>query len=196
MWLVRYADDFKIFCKDYKSALKIFEATKKWLKERLDLDISNEKSKITNLRKNYTEFLGFRLKVKLKRKRYVCNSKITTQAMQRTIAKLKEQIKVIQKNQNDKEVSKLNSMILGSHNYYKYATHVSHDFSKIDFLVRKTLMNRLKNIINCKPRLSKAYVRLYGNYKGKIITIKNTTMFPIYGCRTQTAFCLDRKSVV
>ncbi len=65
MWLVRYADDFKIFCRDYNTAKKVFNSVKLWLKERLDLDISNEKSKITNLRKNYTEFLGFKLKVKL-----------------------------------------------------------------------------------------------------------------------------------
>ncbi len=77
MWSVRYADDFKIFCRDYKSAIKIFKAVKQWLKERLDLDISNEKSKITNLRRSYTEFLGFRLKVKLKKKKYVCSSRIT-----------------------------------------------------------------------------------------------------------------------
>ena len=125
MWFVRYADDFKIFCRDYKSAIKIFKAVKQWLKERLDLDINNEKSKITNLRRNYTEFLGFRLKVKLKKKRYVCSSRITKKAKQNIITKLKEQVKIIQKKQNIKQVSKLNSMILGIHNYYKYATHVS-----------------------------------------------------------------------
>ncbi len=97
MWFVRYADDFKIFCRDYKSAIKIFKAVKQWLKERLDLDINNEKSKITNLRRNYTEFLGFRLKVKLKKKRYVCSSRITKKAKQNIITKLKEQVKIIQK---------------------------------------------------------------------------------------------------
>ena len=43
----------------------------KWLKERLKLDISDDKSKITNLRKNYSEFLGFKLKAKIKRNKYV-----------------------------------------------------------------------------------------------------------------------------
>lgn len=71
IYMVRYADDFKIFCKDYKTAQKIYNATRKWLKERLDLDISPEKSKVTNLRKNYTEFLGIKLKAKLKRNKYV-----------------------------------------------------------------------------------------------------------------------------
>ena len=192
MWLVRYCDDFKIFCRDYKSAIKIFNAVKQWLKERLDLDISNEKSKITNLRRNYTEFLGFRLKVKLKKKKYVCNSKITKKAKQNIIAKLKEQFKVIRKKPKIKEVTKLNSMILGIHNYYKYATQVSMEFSEIDFLVRKTLKIRLRRLTNSRPRLSETYKRLYGEYNGKPITIIGITMFPIYGCRTKTALCFNQ----
>ncbi|MGL5715873.1 MAG: group II intron reverse transcriptase/maturase [Paraclostridium sp.] len=192
MWIVRYADDFKIFCRDHKTAIKIFNSVKQWLKERLDLDISNEKSKITNLRKNYTEFLGFKLKVRLKGKKYVVNSRMTSKAKQNTINKLKKQIKIIQKNQNDKEVSKLNSMILGSHNYYKYATYVNKDFSEINFLVKKTLRARLKNVINNKPKLSKTYIKFYGNYNGKLVTINNTTVFPIYGCKTRNPMCFSQ----
>lgn len=45
---VRYADDFKIFTSSYQSAIKLFYATQNWLKERLGLDISPEKSKETN----------------------------------------------------------------------------------------------------------------------------------------------------
>lgn len=193
IWFVRYADDFKIFCRNHKTAIKMFNGVKQWLKERLGLDISNEKSKITNLRKNYTEFLGFRLKVKLKKNKYVCSSRITKKAKQNTIAKLKEQVKTIQKKQKIKEVSKLNSMILGSHNYYKYATNVSMEFAEINFLVRKTLKIRLKNLISNKPRLSETHKRLYGRYNGKAITIMDITMFPIYGCKTKTALCFNQK---
>lgn len=192
MWLVRYADDFKIFCRDYKSAQKIYNSVRLWLKERLNLDVSNDKSKITNLRKNYTEFLGFKLKVNLKKHRYVCNSRMTTKAKEKTIIKIKNQIKVIQKHRNDKEVSKLNSIILGSHNYYKYATHVSKDFAEIDFLVRKTFRTRLKSIINNKPKLSSTYKRLYGKYNGKLRTIGDITIFPIYGCRTKAPMCFSQ----
>ena len=59
MFIVRYADDFKILCRDYKTAKKIFIAVKEWLWERLGLEISPEKSKITNVRKKKTDFLGF-----------------------------------------------------------------------------------------------------------------------------------------
>lgn len=60
---VRYADDFKIFTNDYQNAVKLFHATKGWLKDRLGLDISPEKSKIVNLKEKYSEFLGFKMKV-------------------------------------------------------------------------------------------------------------------------------------
>ena len=57
IYIVRYADDFKIFCKTRSEADKVFIAVKQWLKERLMLDISPEKSKVVNLKKNYSDFL-------------------------------------------------------------------------------------------------------------------------------------------
>jgi len=57
MYIVRYADDFKIFCRTRSDANKIFLATKDWLEERLKLQVSDEKSKVVNLKKHYSEFL-------------------------------------------------------------------------------------------------------------------------------------------
>ncbi|WP_291640236.1 group II intron reverse transcriptase/maturase [Clostridium sp.] len=189
---VRYADDFKLFCKDYKTAQKVYNATRLWLKERLGLDISPEKSKVTNLRKNYTEFLGFKLTVKPKSGKYVCQSRMCDKAKDNTIKKIKKQIKTIQFKGSLKQVSKLNAMILGSHNYYRIATNVNLDFKKISFLVTRTLDIRLKNCITNKPRLSKAYERLYGEYKGKIRTIFNITLYPIHGCRNKPPMCFSQ----
>ena len=56
-----YADDFKLFCKCRSDAVRIFEATTMWLKERLGLEISPGKSKIVNLKKGYSDFIGFKL---------------------------------------------------------------------------------------------------------------------------------------
>ncbi|MGL5576145.1 MAG: group II intron reverse transcriptase/maturase [Sarcina sp.] len=193
IWLVRYADDFKIFCRNSKTAQKMYVATKNWLKERLDLDISQEKSKVTNLRRNYTEFLGFKLMVQPKKKKYVCKSKMCDKAVQSTINKLKEQIKKIQKNNNSKEVSRLNSMILGSHNYYNSATNISLDFGYINFLVTKSLDIRLRNSITDKPKYSETYKRLYGNYNGKTRTVQNVTIFPIYGCKNKPPMCFAQE---
>ena len=49
---LRYADDFRIFCKR-QYAEKLFIATQKWLKERLGMNISPEKSQIVNLKRHY-----------------------------------------------------------------------------------------------------------------------------------------------
>ena len=53
MYIVRYADDFKIFCRSRQDAEKAFEATRLWLKDRLGLEISPEKSKVINLKQRY-----------------------------------------------------------------------------------------------------------------------------------------------
>ena len=50
MYIVRYADDFKIFCRKRSDADKVFIAVKQWLSERLKLQVSEEKSKVVNLR--------------------------------------------------------------------------------------------------------------------------------------------------
>lgn len=180
-FFVRYADDFKIFCRDYKTAQKILIATKNWLKERLNLEISEEKTKITNLRKNYSEYLGIKLKVELKSKKYVCQSRVSNKSVKTMIEKLKKQIKVIQKNNNPNEVNKYNSMILGFHNYYNCASNANKDFTDINYLVLKTLDKRLK-VKRKGAYISGMYRRLYGNYKHGIRSIGEITLFPIHGC--------------
>ena len=179
IWFVRYEDDFKIFCRDYATAKKISISTKLWLKERLKLEISEEKSKITNLKTNYTEFLGIRLKAKQKNGKFVCQSRLSEKALKSVTTKLKNQIVHMRSNYEAYQVNKLNAMILGAHNYYKVATNVSLDFNRINYLTSITLHNRLKNVISDKPSLSKAYKKFYGKYKGKIRTVSNVSIFPI-----------------
>lgn len=77
MYGVRYADDFKIFCRTYSTAPKCFAATKQWLDQKLHLKINNEKSTITNLRKKNSYFLGFSIRSYVSRKTIVCRTKIT-----------------------------------------------------------------------------------------------------------------------
>jgi len=99
----------------------IFEAVKKWLKERLGLEINHEKSKVINLRKRHSEFLGFKIKAIAKKKKFVAKTNISDKAKKKAVQKLREQIKKLEHGQN--EVSKLNAMIVGIQNYYQYATH-------------------------------------------------------------------------
>ena len=48
VFIIRYADDFKIFCRNYRDAKNIYEATKKWLSERLGLDVPTLKEIVQN----------------------------------------------------------------------------------------------------------------------------------------------------
>ena len=97
-YVVRYADDFKIFCRKRDDAIKLFEATKLWLKERLGLDINLEKSKIVNLKRHYSEYLGIRLKAIPKGKKkngktkYVVTSHITEKASKKILNRANELI--------------------------------------------------------------------------------------------------------
>ena len=70
VFIVRYADDFKLFCRNRKEAFCLYAATTQWLKERLKLDISPEKSKVVNLKRHYSEYLGFKMKAQRKGDKY------------------------------------------------------------------------------------------------------------------------------
>ena len=189
---VRYADDFKIFCRDYETAQKIYIATKQWLKERLGLEISPEKSKITNLRKRNTEFLGIKMKVVKKKNKYICKSNMSDKAKRKITQNLKEQIKVIQRKTVTEEVNKLNAKILGVHNYYSCATHIVHDFREINFSVLPTLKTRLGKKFSKKPIKTKTYDKLYGDCKGKIRSICKVSLFPIHACKTKPPLCFSQ----
>jgi len=183
IFIVRYADDFKLMCRDYETAQKAFIATKNWLKERLDLEISPEKSKVINLKKKSSDFLGFKLKIIKKAKKRVINSNINDKATKKIIKKILGVIRDIKKSPTCANVNKYNATILGMHNYYRYATHVNMDFSKIAFLVSKNLYNSTKILRNKIGKKSKAYMKYYGKYNFKILYISEIALFPINGIK-------------
>lgn len=79
-----------------------------WLEERLKLPISTEKSKVTNLKKQQSEFLGFTLKAVKKGKkngntRYIAVTHISPKALEKTKQDLAKQVKRIQRTPNSNE---------------------------------------------------------------------------------------------
>ena len=78
-YIIRYADDFKIMCRTRDVAERTFIAVKAWLKERIHLEISPNKSQITNLRKKASEFLGFSIKAVVKGKKRIARSNIKSE---------------------------------------------------------------------------------------------------------------------
>ena len=158
IYIVRYADDFKIFCRDYHTAKKTYTAVVKWLKEWLSLDISEEKSGITNLKKNYMEFLGLKIRAVPKGKKFAVKSHMTNKAKTRAKKKVAESTKRILNHNDqkslDKNISLHNSLICGLHNYYKMATHVSADFAEIGYPIQKMLSGANHNSRQCSVEKS------------------------------------------
>ncbi len=170
MHIVRYADDFKIFCRRRSDADKVFIAVKQWLKDRLSLETSDDKSKVVNLKKHYSEFLGFKLKAVRKGGKFVVRSHMSDKAVKRETEKLKEQIKAIEfrKNTEDeiKRIYQYNSIVFGIHNYYKYATDVNLDCMAIQFQINTVLYNRLNRRLKKCGSISRKYIaEHYGKSK-------------------------------
>lgn len=156
MYIVRYADDFRIFCRKRSDAVKTFHAVRQWLAERLKLQISEEKSKVVNLKKNYSEFLGFKLKAVQRGKKYVVRSHMCDKAIQNTTRKLKAQIDCIQHPVNRKEEYKAillyNSMVIGIHQYFAIATLISDDCYQIGRSIRLVFRNRMRGRLSKHPK--------------------------------------------
>jgi len=153
---LRYADDFKIFTNSYSNAVKLYHATIDWLKHRLGLDISPEKSKIVNLRRGYSEFLGFKMRVIPRGKRstgatkFVVKSHISDKAKARIRENTKRMIRNIEfanhsRNDEYKALCRYNAYVLGIHNYYRIATRISRDCSRLACPVQRSLCIRLKD---------------------------------------------------
>jgi len=150
---VRYADDFKLFAKNYKHAKKLFYAVESWLKNRLGLEISQEKSKIVNLKEGYSEFLGIRIRAvnhgNEREPKYVVESHIREKSLDKVKAKMKKLIHDIEfpghgKRAEHAAVARFNAYVFSVHNYYSMATMICHDFHTIAFSVHKSLKARLR----------------------------------------------------
>lgn len=148
MWMVRYADDFKIFCRTHADAVKAYHAAAMWLKDRLRLDISPEKSKIVNLQKGYSDFLGFKIRAHRKGDSWVAYSHMSDKAIRKESEALKKQIWYIQhptdRNAEGTAINLYNAMVMGIHNYYRIATNVNLDCAEIAVRINLVLHNRLK----------------------------------------------------
>lgn len=147
MYIVRYADDFKILCRNYSDAKKVFEATKQWLKARLKLEISEGKSGITNLKQKYTEYLGFKIKLKEKSGKWVVQSHVNEKSMERIKTELINIINEIKRTSDNKtfyeKLNRYNATVLGIHQFYKVATDISIDFQRLGLEMEKIIYNRL-----------------------------------------------------
>ncbi len=167
MYIVRYADDFRIFCRTKTEAERTKIAITRWLSERLKLEVNAEKTRVVNIKRRYSEFLGLKIKVRPKARKLVVESHVSDKQVSKKTQVLKRQIKRIARPRTSQveEIWHYNKMVLGMQNYYQVATCVNLDFSKIAWQVDRVRTNRLKGLSRTGRKLTPAEKKRYGKSK-------------------------------
>ncbi len=195
--IVRYADDFKIFCRTYSEAVKLKCAVEQWLMDRLKLETSPDKSRITNLTKDYSEFLGIKFKLYQKGKKWAIKSHMTDKAISTQQKKLKSAMaKVCKAHESEQsqheDIIRYNQAVVGMHQYYCMATMINEDvhrlFPSID-ITMKTRLNQRANLSKDKPpklkgAMDEYFYQKYGESK-QVRYINGMIVVPVAYCKTQ-----------
>lgn len=199
MFIVRYADDFRIFCRNKKSAERTMRAVTQWLKERLKLDVSPEKTRVVNLKRQYSEFLGIKMKVQKKSGKQLIKSHICDKALKKIRA---ESIKAISKIQHAKDdkgivdaINSYNLQIAGWHNYYCMASMVAHDLSEIAYPLKIRIKKRLGQMsIKKDPKhiSQSAFVKKYGR-SSQARYFGDFLMVPLAYVKTKPPMCYNKR---
>ncbi|MBG9587660.1 group II intron reverse transcriptase/maturase [Cytobacillus firmus] len=149
--LIRFADDWVVLCKSEEFAQKFLIKLRKYFQHKLGLELSEEKTHITDCRTKPIKFLGFKIIAERKR----LTDRIVGKAFpdwDRVKSKVEEIRKLIYnlRTQPNKllrirDIETINSKIIGLTNYYSIAIAKS-TFDKIDqqlYYVTKSSFKRL-----------------------------------------------------
>ena len=197
MYIVRYADDFRIFCRTKPAAEKIKLAITQWLKERLNLEVSPEKTRVVNVKRRYSEFLGFKIKVHSKGSKKVVKSHISDKQLAVKKNALIKQVKRIARPRPKvgrlKEIWQYNAMVRGMQNYYRIATNVNSDCGKLKRAVMTVMRNRFRGISKKGRKLTNAERERYGK-SAMLIYLNEEPIYPIGYVQHKIPKCKRRKT--
>ena len=199
--IVRYADDFKLFCRSYDEAVRMKKAVEMWLWDRLRLETSPEKSKITNLTTGYSEFLGIRFRLFRKGKKWVIKSHMTDKAIAMEQDKLKKSLvkackaHATEKAQHD-DIIAYNQAVVGIHGYYNMATMVNEDVHRLFPALDRTMKIRCarsnslskKRPDKLKGGMDEYFFQRYGKSK-QVRYINGMIVVPVAYCRMVNPMC-------
>lgn len=189
-FIVRYADDFKIMCRTYDEAQRWYYATVDFLKTRLKLDVSPEKSKVINMKKNSSTYLGFKIKVVPKGKTrygFIAKTDMSDKAIRKAKTNLKAKIINIQKHTSYIAIENYNSAVRGIQNYYSIATNVYNNLTDVSYALLPTIRIRLRDISKTVP-FRETDIEFQRKATGirdetKIVKIGSQTLLPITAIR-------------
>lgn len=189
-FIVRYADDFKIMCSTYEEAQRFYHSAVDFLNKRLKLEISPEKSKVVNLKKNSSDFLGFKIKVIPKGKTkhgYVAKTDMNQKALKKAKTNLKLKVKDIVRHTTTFQIARYNLAVMGMQNYYCVATNIYNNLTEVSYALLPTTRVRFKKIAKLIPFETTSQdfqMKTTGiRPQTKIIMIADTPLLPINGVK-------------
>ncbi|QUE85073.1 group II intron reverse transcriptase/maturase [Exiguobacterium alkaliphilum] len=150
-YLIRYADDWVILTSSEDEAIRWKKSCTKYLKDKLKIELSEEKTKITDLRKDRATFVGIDfIKQPGKNGNFTLRSYPNPERLREKRKKLFEALKEIRKasrrNETDMGVAilKYNAVARGLNNFYRYCTMYSIALSRMEWSMKDARLKTKK----------------------------------------------------
>ncbi len=184
-YYVRYADDWVILTDNQEDAEKLKYKAKRYLKETLKLELSEEKTLITNVRIKPIKFLGVEIRMVKKNGRWVNKVSPEGERFHRKMKNLSREIFYIRKTSTlDKDrliqnITRVNSIIVGLINYYSMCDQISVVIRKYAWLLKYTAYKSLKRYGGQWVRANEVsnLIGLHYGHKAHIPAIKYKEMY-------------------
>jgi RNA-directed DNA polymerase len=150
--VVRYADDFTVFCESREDAEKVVIILTEWLKER-GLVLSPEKTRIVHLSEGF-DFLGFNIR-QFKTRTRKSGWKLLIRPSKESVKKIREKLRIKWRALRGREVSivlkELNPIIRGWANYFRIGVSYR-TFSALDHWMVHKAIRYAKRTHPTKPK--------------------------------------------
>lgn len=148
-FFVRYADDWVLITSTKSNAEKWKWRIKKYLGVDLKLELSEEKTLVTNIKKKPAHFLGFQMKNIPGKSRTgtIMLTRPDKERLKGKVSQIRQELKQLRKKNGAMvihEINRINSIICGVGNYYRVATRVNIDLNKYAKSLKYTSAMSLK----------------------------------------------------
>jgi group II intron reverse transcriptase/maturase len=181
-YIVRYADDWLILTNSKANAQKLKYRAARYCNNTLKIELSDDKTFITNAKKKPVNFVGIMVKAfkRHKQRRLITRTYADKERLKSKMAEIVESIRSLNKitdaNRVIAAIFKLNSKIRGVLNYYNCASHISVQVSKYDKHISALAYKMLKRNDHVKCEWVKSNTvdnlkKLHGEYNRELPTV-------------------------
>lgn len=184
-YYVRYADDWVILTDSQEDAKRLKFKAKKYLHDTLKLDLSEEKTLITNVCSRPIKFLGVEIRMVKKNGKWVNKVSPESERFKRKMKDLSREIFYIRKTSTldadrlIENINRVNSIIVGLINYYSMCDQISVVIRKYAWLLKYTAYKSLKRYGGQWTRANEVsnLIGLHYGHKANIPAIKYKDMY-------------------